>query len=73
MRGRQHAALELQPALAADSQLDLCLLAEPLPDLLRLSDHPPHHLDGSVDQDFLLDRGRDHAARVPQLPVALPW
>src|SRR6185295_10696699 len=49
---------EEQPA--AGTQVDLGFVAEPPSQVLRLGHDPPNDLRGSVDDDFPLDRVRDH-------------
>src|SRR5712692_1720057 len=67
------ATLEPQTPTAADPQLDLGLVGEPLPDLLRVGHDAPHDLERSLDDDFLLDRVRDHAAKSTATAGCVSW
>src|SRR5205823_14380716 len=53
--------LERERGLAADAQLDLRLVGEPLADLVGLGDELPDALDRRLDEDLFLTRGGDHS------------
>src|SRR5690242_19771608 len=67
------AALEPQAPTATDPQLHLGLVGEPLPALLRVRHDTPHDLEGSLDDDFLLDRGWDHTDKSTATAGCVSW
>src|SRR6266705_3785983 len=67
------AALEVEVAVAARSQVELRLVAEPMHDLIRLGHAAPDHVDRRLDQDFAFDLVRKHDLRILSQPsVARP-